>query len=194
MTRARSLTGPPAVPDTDPGTDWRQSANCIGHEALHDAAMPSQPWGPPMDRDAAHAATSLCIACPARAECKAKLDDDPWVIAGGTTPQQRHRANSGAGCDDCGKVFETSMALSVHRTKVHPRTCPACGKACRSERAVSMHWATTHREETGTCIRGHKVAPTGLCRECKADKDRTGREARQQRAERAAALRKGAAA
>jgi hypothetical protein len=48
MIERRSFTNTRG-PDTTRGTHWTHSAACVGDHDLFDAAMPSQPYGQPVD-------------------------------------------------------------------------------------------------------------------------------------------------
>jgi hypothetical protein len=182
MIERRSFTNTRG-PDPTRGTDWTHSAACAGDHDLYDAAMPSQPYGPPIDPLAQADALAICAACPVRLACAAAMlpGDDPWHIRGGTTPRQRLNARSHGGeatmgdhaCPECGEAYSTPHGLAVHRGKTHPapHPCTECPRTYRTQRALSTHWSQTHAPVLGRCIRGH-ASDGSRCVECLRENDR----------------------
>jgi hypothetical protein len=177
MIERRSFTNTRG-PDLTRGTDWTHSAACAGDHDLFDAAMPSQPYGPPIDPLAQADALAICAACPVRLACADAMlpGDDPWHIRGGTTPvgrrnarRRRDKATAGHTCPDCGETIPTAAGLAVHRGKVHrTHPCTECPRTYRTQRALSTLWSQTHAPVLGRCIRGH-ASDGSRCMACVAE-------------------------
>jgi hypothetical protein len=119
MTDLRNLTTRPA-PTLERGEDWRDSAACLGHEALFDHVIDC-----PSDADAEDEALALCVTCPVMEMCRDKLGYLEHGIVGGLTAKQRRaiaRGSSKPMCQECGRTFAHGGLLAIHASS-HAETC-----------------------------------------------------------------------
>jgi WhiB family redox-sensing transcriptional regulator len=124
---------------TDHGRDWREDAACLN--AVADLFLPlGNSWPTDDDRTREMDAKAYCRVCPSQAPCLAwaLAVNEPYAIAGGTTPNERRAMLRKGRAEDA--PAKRSKASSVKCLKGHDtswkgsRNRQGACKQCERER------------------------------------------------------------